>query len=241
MNREEISQILYHGLLEPAAYGYAPASPYFSEEAAQRYAAYDPDLSRQLLDEAGFVDADGDGVRELDDGSPFTLTVNVIPGMGVDVCQLVADHWGAVGIKVILNVGLRDILVPQLQSGDFEVHWWWSTADDALVKRELWGILGPNQPDWHREAATDGPDWFFESTRLLEEAGTTIDTALVTSHMHRIREIYTEQMPRLIPGFAYHVWGASTRLGNVPEESTTSDPYRGWSRPVFHEQIFIRE
>ena len=240
MNREEIGQILYNGLLEPASFGYAPASRFYSRVAARRYAAYDPDLARSLLDEAGYSDRDGDGVREFDDGSPFMLTMNVIPGMGVDVCQLLADYWGAVGIKLILNVGLRDIIVPLLQSGDFEVHWWWSTSDDALVKRGEWGILGKNQPEWHREAATEAPDWLLESTRLLEASGTTIDTVLVTQNMIRIRDIYTEQTPRLIPGFAYHVWGASTRLGNVPEESTTSDPHRGWSRPVFHEQIFVK-
>ena len=105
MNREEIGEILYHGLLEPASHSFGPSSRYYSKEAAQKYAQYDPEKARRLLDEAGLVDSDGDGIRELDNGSPFVFTVDVIPGMGVDVCQLVADYWRAVGIAANLNIG----------------------------------------------------------------------------------------------------------------------------------------
>ena len=241
MNREEIGEILYHGLLQPAGLAFAPSSRFYSEQAAQRYVEYDPDLARQLLDEAGYRDSDGDGVRELDDGSPFSLTLDVIPGMGVDVCQLVAEQWRAVGVRVDLYIALRDIIGGLMDSGDFEIHWWWSMPDDALIKRQMWAIMGKNQPEWHREAATEGPPWLFEATRLIEAAGTTVDTAQVRSYMEQARDLYALEAPRVVPGFAPHVWGASTRLGNVPEESTTIDPYRGWSRPVFHEQIFIRK
>ena len=241
MNREEIGEILYHGLLQPAGLAFAPSSRFYSEQASQRYVEYDLDLARQLLEKAGYRDSDGDGVRELDDGSPFSVTPDVIPGMGVDVCQLVAEQWRAVGVRVDLYIALRDIIGGLMDSGDFEIHWWWSMPDDALIKRQMWAIMGKNQPEWHREAATDGPPWLFEATRLIEAAGTTVDTAQVRSYMEQARDLYALEVPRVVPGFAPHVWGASTRLGNVPEESTTIDPYRGWSRPVFHEQIFIRK
>lgn len=41
-------------------------------------------------------------------------------------------------------------------------------------------------------------------------------------------------------GANYHVWGVGTRLGNVPYESTVATVFLGWSRPVFHEQIYIK-
>lgn len=73
-------------------------------------------------------------------------------------------------------------------------------------------------------------------TRLLEEAGTTV----VRQKMERVRDLHTENVAGLFPGFAYHVWGASTRLGNVPTRSTVEDGYRGWSRTVFHEQLYVK-
>lgn len=240
INREELSQILYHGLLEPASHSFGPASLYYDQKASQTYAQYAPEKSRKLLDEAGYVDGDGDGIRELQDGSPFVVTIDVIPSMGVDICQLVSDHWRAVGVDVHLNIALRDILFPKWSSGTFEVFWWWGWSSDPVVNRQDWGIMGPNQPVWHRNADKEGPEWLLEATRLLDEVGTTVDTAKVRANMDRVRDLHAENTPLIIPGFAYHVWGASTRLGNVPEESTTADGYRGWSRPIYHEQLYIK-
>ena len=240
MNREEISEVLYHGILQPGGYTFGPASPYYSATAAQTYAKYDPGLARRLLDEAGYTDSDGDGVRELDDGSPFTVTIDVIPSMGVDVCQLVSEHWKEIGIDVSLYVALRDIQFPRRTAGEGEIWWWWAHSADAYTRRGDWGATGPNLPQWHRTAATEGPEWLLEVTRLLEEAGTTVDTAVVRRKMERVRDLHTENVAGLFPGFAYHVWGASTRLGNVPTKSTVEDGYRGWSRTVFHEQLYIR-
>ena len=241
MNREEISQIIYHGLLTPANHSFSPASKYYSEEVAKRYARYDPEEAKKLLDEAGYVDSDGDGIREFHDGSPFALIIDVIPGIGVDVCQLVADQWRAVGVDSHLNIALRDIIFPRWSNGEFEVFWWGSWSEDPIARPEDWGILGPNRPTWHRNAATEGPEWLDEATRLVQELATTVDTTIVTRNMIRVRELHTEHLPMLLVGFAYHVWGASTRLGNVPEESTTADGYRGWSRPIFHEQLYVKQ
>jgi peptide/nickel transport system substrate-binding protein len=240
LNREEVGEILYHGLLEPAGYSFAPTSRYYSERAAQTYARYDPELAGRLLDEVGYADTDGDGIRELDDGSPFTVTIDVVPGMGIDFCQLVSEYWRAIGIDVSLNVGLRDILWPRWSGGEFEVFWWWSNSDDPTVNRRGWSIAGDKLPYWHREASTEGPPWLHEVTRMVEAAGTTVDTALVRTYMNRVRDLATEHVPLIGLGFANHIWGASTRLGNVPEENTTMHGNRGWSRPVFHEQIYIR-
>ena len=241
INREELSEILFNRLLEPASHSFGPASQYYSKEAAQTYAKYDPEKARRLLDEAGYRDENGDGVRELQDGSDFVMTLDVIPGMGVDICELVTDHWRAVGVGVNLNIALRDIQFPKWSNGTFEVFWWGGWSDDPVVNREDWGIMGPNQPVWHRNADKEGPEWLFEATRLLDELGTTVDTARVRVNMARIRDLHAENTPLIIAGFAYHVWGASTRLGNVPEESTTADGYRGWSRPVYHEQLYVKE
>ena len=32
----------------------------------------------------------------------------------------------------------------------------------------------------------------------------------------------------------------SNRLGNVPDHITPHNEFRGWSRPVFHEQLYIK-
>lgn len=240
INRREIGEILYHGLLTPASHAFGPASPFFSEEAAERHAIFDPALSRQILDDAGYRDSDGDGVREFLNGEPFAVTLDVTPGIGVDVCQLAVDYWRDIGIQIHMNVGLRDIIFPRWSNGEFEFFWWGGWSEDPIARPMDWGAIGDTRPTWHRNAVTEGPAWLMEATRLILETHHTLDPGKLETNMVRVRELHVEQVPLIITGYAYHVWGHSTRLGNVPAENTTSDGYRGWSRPIFHEQIFIR-
>ncbi len=242
IHREEINQILFHGLLRLSGYSFGPLSPYFSEEAAQKYAEYDPDRARSLLEEAGYRDTDGDGFREFKNGSRFELNIDVTASLGTDVCELVADQWGEIGIKVNLNVALRDIAWPRRVNGEFDIHYWVQEGPgDPLVHLDDWAIVGSTLPFWHRNASAEGPEWFHEVTRYVNLALTTVDTARLREHMVRVRDLHTDNIPVIVAGSPYHVWGASTRLGNVPPDNSPLDEYRGWSRPVFHEQIFIRE
>ncbi len=73
--REEINQIVYHGLMVPSGCAFGKASPYYSEEAFKKYSDYDPELARQLLDRAGYVRPDGERYRQLKDGSTFEVTI----------------------------------------------------------------------------------------------------------------------------------------------------------------------
>jgi ABC-type transport system substrate-binding protein len=241
MNREEINEILFFGLLQEMGYSFGPLSPFFSEEKAQSYAAYEPELAKQLLDEAGYHDTDGDGYREYADGSRFEFNVDVTASVGTDVAELVAEQWRDVGVKMNLNIALRDILWPRRLNGEFDIHYWVHEGPgDPLVHIDDWAIVGETLPFWHRNATTEGPDWFHEVTRYVNAAVTTVDTVQFREHMIRVRDLHSENVPVIVAGAPYHVWGANTRLGNVPTDLSPLDEHRGWSRPVFHEQLFIR-
>ena len=242
VNREEINQIVYYGLLEPSGYSYGPSNPYYSADAYHKYAEFDRDKARALLDSAGYRDADGDGYRELQDGARFELNIDVVPGVGVDVSELVAEHWREIGVKANLNIALRDILWPRRVNGDFDIHFWVLEGPaDPLGRLDDWAIMGPSVPFWHRRASEEGPEWLRQATRDIQRAITTIDTAEIRQCMTRARDLHTDNVPVIVIGSAYHVWGVSTRLGNVPYENSAADVHRGWGRPVFHEQIYVKE
>lgn len=241
INREEINQIVYHGLLESSGYAFARSSPYFSEALYKKYSTFDLGLAKKLLDDAGYRDSDGDGFREFEDGVRFELNLDVTPGARVSICELVADHWRAIGIKVNLNIGLRDMIWPRRNNGEFDVHTWSLEGPaDPLGRLNDWAIMGPNVPFWHRNAFTEGPDWLHEATDLIMKVLTTVDEEDVFGYMMRVQELHAENVPVIVVGFPYHVWGANTRLGNVPYQNSASSVHRGWSRPVYHEQIYIK-
>ena len=244
INRDEINNIIYHGLLVPSGYTFGKQNPYFSEEAFKRYTRFDPDYSNKLLDEGGYTDTDGDGWRNFADGSRFEITIDVRgPGVEVDICELVQAQWQAVGIKTNLNISLRDIIWPRRLNGEYEIHHWGLEGpDDPLGRPQDWAMMAATTPFWHRDNSKHREtEWLIEATHHIKSAMTSVDSDTVRMHMEAARELHTENVPIIVVGSPYHVWGASSKLGNVPTDGTGADVFRGWGRPVFHEQLFFRE
>jgi ABC-type transport system substrate-binding protein len=242
INREEINQILYKGFLEPSGYSFLPGNPYFTEKNYHKYTAYDPILANRLLDEAGYLDSDGDGIRQLKDGSPFQVVIDVIGRSSIsDICELVTDHWAAIGIKVHTYVAMRDIIWPCRFNGAFEIHQWGLEGPgDPLDRLDDWAITSSNTPFWHREASKETQPWFREATDLMLKATTTVDTSLVRAYMEKASDLHLEHVPVITVGSIYRIWGKSTRLGNVPDDISFLSVHGAWGRPIFHEQIFIK-
>lgn len=82
--------------LNPAVEGFVAAGSY----------AYDPAQAATLLDEAGWVDADGDGIREKD-GQPLNLTLHTRRGGSagdIEIAELVQGMLQQVGVGVEIIV-----------------------------------------------------------------------------------------------------------------------------------------
>ena len=82
--------------LNPAVEGFVSAGSY----------AYDPAQAAALLDEAGWVDADGDGIREKD-GQPLNLTLHTRRGGAagdIEIAELVQGMLQQVGVGVEIIV-----------------------------------------------------------------------------------------------------------------------------------------
>ncbi|CAN0597105.1 unnamed protein product, partial [Laminaria digitata] len=77
INRQEISDIVYASQLNPRQLAPLPDSPFYDEEMAQQYAAYDVDKANEYLDKAGYSERDSNGVRLGPDGNPISFVVEV--------------------------------------------------------------------------------------------------------------------------------------------------------------------
>ncbi len=84
----------------PVAYGPLTAVTFGYDAAVQDFYPYDPDRAAALLDEAGWADSDGDGVRDRD-GEPLTLDLYVMSwGYLAEIGQLLESQWAQAGIAV---------------------------------------------------------------------------------------------------------------------------------------------
>ena len=115
-----------------------------------------------------------------------------------------------------------------------------------MSRQKEWTISPPirggsSSPFWHHRSWQEAPQWFWEATALFEQAWTTVDPDLLRERMVQFRDLYSENIPAIGIGLRRTLWGAGNRLGNVPEVISDSGVYSGWSRPVMHEQLYIKE
>ncbi len=126
VNRHEINQVVYFGLADEGGNTVLPESPLFRPEYASMWTGYDPDKARRLLDGAGLVDRDGDGVRDLPDGRPMDILVETAGEnpTETDVLQLIADTWRGVGVALYIKPTQRDLLRNRAVAGETVMTVW---------------------------------------------------------------------------------------------------------------------
>ena len=85
---------------------------------------YDPVEARRLLDEAGWIDRNGDGVRENAEGAPlaFTLKYNQGNQYRQDIAEIMQAQLGQIGVKVQPQVMEFGTMIAQLsgEERDFD-------------------------------------------------------------------------------------------------------------------------
>lgn len=103
---------------------------------------YDPEKANALLDEAGFKDVDGDGIREDKDGKPFSIKLAAQGGTEVleSTIEYYRQNWKEVGIDVELATGRLlefNSYMDKLQADDPEIEMFiaaWSTGTNPSPK-----------------------------------------------------------------------------------------------------------
>ncbi|WMJ87604.1 oligopeptide ABC transporter substrate-binding protein [Anaerocolumna sp. MB42-C2] len=105
VDNETIGQQLYSGLRFLATTVITPRHGAYQNKELAGY-NYDPEKAKKLLDEAGYLDVDGDGFREDPSGKPFTVTWATMDGENADAyAQYKIQNWADVGLKVELYNG----------------------------------------------------------------------------------------------------------------------------------------
>jgi peptide/nickel transport system substrate-binding protein len=98
VNQEELVQTAFNRLGSPAHSVLSPTTWSFNQQAADLY-RYDPEKAAQLLDEAGWVDDNGDGIREKD-GENLSLEYLAIPAYEEAFMELLAAYLQQAGFEV---------------------------------------------------------------------------------------------------------------------------------------------
>ncbi|MGG3469823.1 oligopeptide ABC transporter substrate-binding protein [Neobacillus pocheonensis] len=149
LDQKSVGDKIYNGLRFPATSLIPPSFPSWSSNNANPI-GYDPAKAKKLLDEAGYKDVDGDGLREDPKGEKFHI--NFLAMSGGDAAEPLAkfyiQSWKNVGLDVSLNDGRLaefNSFYDMVQNDDPKVEVFqaaWSTGTDV----DPYGLYGKDVP-----------------------------------------------------------------------------------------------
>lgn len=146
------------GMLETLFYGINPravneltGTAYFNE-ALEPY-PYDPEEAKRVLEEAGWVDSDGDGVREKD-GVRLSLTHSTTAGNRPreSMQAIMQQEWADIGVELTI----QNYPAPSFFGGWAGVAWG-RRYDMAQFGNGIYA-LQPNLSDWWHSDAIPTPE-----------------------------------------------------------------------------------
>ena len=173
-------------------------SPYYWEGAADAALKYDPERAGELLDSIGYVDRDGDGVREDPDGNKIELILNTNSGNTVreQIGELFSQEARNAGIDVTFKPEAFNELVTRLVS----------SFDWQMILIGLTGsvdpVSGANVYPSHGglhmiEPSQESPrrDWEVAVDAAWDEANLTTDDEQRTRGYRKLQELWIEAVP----------------------------------------------
>ena len=103
---EQMVKAFYYGLRERATTSIPPVFKKYYTKDIKGF-PYNPEKAKQLLDEAGYKDVNGDGYREDKNGKPFEVRIAAMAGGDIaePLAQFYIQQWKEIGIKGVLSTG----------------------------------------------------------------------------------------------------------------------------------------
>ena len=188
VNREKLLKDVYFGLAEPVTGPFAPKSS--ACDPALRPYAFDIAKASKMLEECGWKDTDGDGVREKE-GRKLAFTV-IFPGSSTlyrKMLPVIKEDMAKAGVRMDL-LGIEwSVLVKRLENKEFDacaLGWTGSLKPDPF---QLWHSSLADVPSSSNHCAYRSA----EADKLIEKIRVCFDNEERTRLYHAFhRRIYED-------------------------------------------------
>jgi peptide/nickel transport system substrate-binding protein len=152
IDKEKIVQMAYGGEGEAGTTLLNPGQFYHYEPAGDELRSYNIEKGNELLDQAGYQDTDGDGIRENAAGDKLEFSLITIADNSEEIKagQLIVSDCQKIGISIKNETMDDGALQDQINAGSFDMFiWGWGGDVDPSVILELITtdqIGGNNEP-----------------------------------------------------------------------------------------------
>jgi len=236
VNRDNINQLIYNGMLTPRQYSPLKMSPQYYEKLTNAYIKYDPDTANKLLDAAGYSKKGADGIRLHKDGvTPISFIIEGTDQTGTpeeDRVLLAIKDLAKVGIKATYKYVDRSLYTQHYTANDIEAASWGGdrTVLPLVPEAIIFRGVQPDRPwcpgwgFWYREGANNPnavkpPDghWIWNIWKIWdEEVAVEPDEAKRTAAFKKILDIWATELPMI--GF----------LGEMPSPAIVKNGFKGY-------------
>ncbi|MBN1165284.1 MAG: peptide ABC transporter substrate-binding protein [Candidatus Krumholzibacteriota bacterium] len=213
VDRDELSRKIYDGVWVPAWGDEHPDSPYYSPVGREKY-AFDPQKAAKLLSESGWIDRDGDGIREKD-GKNLTLRISSTAGrLNRERTEVVLkEQFRRLGVELVIKNYHPSVLYASydeggiLKNGKFDLALYaFLTPPDPSTKEGSYSIdfippTGQNNSRLRNRKLTE----------LLAQGSRTVEFSRRKEIYDQVQAILAEEVP-IIP----LLW--VTQLDVMPEK-----------------------
>ena len=174
---------------------------------------YDPEAAAALLEDAGWVDRDGDGVRENADGLPLSISIKYNQGnqQRQSIAEIMQSQLAQIGVAVQPQVVEFTALLQQITSEqrDFDgVVMGWG-VEFKLDDTDLFHSERGDAP--YAWAGTDNP----EVDRLLEAIGAAADREEGMALWAEYQQVINEEHPYTYFYFSQRLSGVNSRVRDL--------------------------
>ncbi|HVL99854.1 MAG TPA: ABC transporter substrate-binding protein [Egibacteraceae bacterium] len=232
IDREEIVETVLLGNGEPGRDSYMhPESPWAIDEEIRQF---DPDQARDLLDEAGYDQMNGDGIRLTPDGDPlaFTVLVSSFDPQGIRTSQIVAEQVSEVGIDLEVEaldpatIGQRRRAPEPGQEADFDIRVGGLEAHAHVDPDALYYFFHTPGERGFGETQTSYANPEFDE--IVVRAGESGDLDERRELLAEAQRILAEDVPMIVVMYPDGIWAHRT------------DGYAGWIADFGHSPLTKR-
>ncbi len=220
---------------DPASLGELYASFANPEVEAQygQYGQFDLEAGMALLDESGYVDADGDGFRDNPDGTPIAIDIMVPNGWTdwIDAVQIAMESLSEAGLNVKMSTPEAAVWTSGLIAGEYSM----TLNALASAANPYFPYIRSFNPNDFGKSRFTAPHWENEElSALLAEYTQIKDPAEAKAVMDQAQMIVAENMP-IIPVYnspSFYEYNTSRFTGWADAENPKYSPVVSNANPA---------
>ncbi len=217
IDKEQIVEIALNGLGTPGTSLLPPSIGDWHWDPGDEKHGYDPEKAKEILEDAGYTDTDGDGIREDADGNKLDFRFAVISSYGeayVKAAGIIQKNLQEVGINTEISTmdggAQADLIYDQNFDTDMYIWGWGAELDPSLKLSVLLTEQIGKRSDcfWSNE----------EYDELYYEQINQVDREERLETVHEMQKIVYEETPYSILYYSDSV------------EAYRTDKFEGWTR-----------